>query len=329
MATVPTIDRTPTNGSGATIASATSERSRVWPRVLRVLRRIHLYLGLLLMPWVLLFAITALSFNHPTVGRGLEGKMLPAEQLQSLTGFSAVDPQGLAESITRNLNGQGYVLEPGSARFSGWPLFVRDSPQGKEVVILGLGQGRAILSRRPAIQQSRAPAFEAQKVSLPEFDMQNVARQLDPIHSKLGISTTGPLTPHPEIHPELRFVVADSQGVAWNVVYNLSTQRVDGRPQAESRHAPVVELLEALHKQHHYPANFGPTFFWALFQDLTALTLAFWAMSGLLMWWQLKKLRVLGALALSIGLVLALLVMGSTASDLTFGPERAATGKGE
>src|SRR5690606_40753847 len=70
---------------------------------------------------------------------------------------------------------------------------------------------------------------------------------------------------------ELRFVAKDGDGTPWNVVYNLTTGSLDGRPTDEERHAPVVELLESLHKQHHFPANFGPTFYWALFADLTEI----------------------------------------------------------
>ncbi|HVJ88034.1 MAG TPA: hypothetical protein VM452_20385, partial [Caulifigura sp.] len=38
---------------------------RHWNRMMRVVRRVHLYSGLFLFPWVMLYGVTALLFNHP------------------------------------------------------------------------------------------------------------------------------------------------------------------------------------------------------------------------------------------------------------------------
>src|SRR6476661_6325569 len=40
---------------------------RSWNRTMRVVRRVHLYSGLFLFPWVMLYGFTALLFNHPGV----------------------------------------------------------------------------------------------------------------------------------------------------------------------------------------------------------------------------------------------------------------------
>src|SRR5690606_29192391 len=190
------------------------------------------------------------------------------------------------------------------------------------VVIVGLDSGRAILTKRENLKESRRPPFIDQIVKAQGRDMATVAGELSSIHEKLGIEVGGPLMPHPKVHPELRFVAKDGNGTSWNVVYNLTTGSLDGRPTDEERHAPVVELLESLHKQHHFPANFGPTFYWALFADLTALTLIVWSLTGLLMWIQMKKLRAIGVVVLITGASLFSLVLMGTSSELSFGPER-------
>lgn len=298
-----------------------------WPqRVMKVIRRIHLYLGLLLVPWVLLFGITALSFNHPTVGRSISGRLVPPEELRRLTGLRPWDPRAVAERVVADLNarGGGYTVNDASEpSVNGWPLFARPAPGGQQVVILGLDRGAAVLTQRPPAPQSSATPFEGQEVRLPGYSMADVAERLQPLHDKLGIATSGPLKPHPTVHPELRFTMHDRSGTTYNVVYDLTTGKLDGRRRDEARRGPLVEVLESLHKQHHYPASFGPTFFWALFADLTALTLVIWAVTGLIMWWQLRKLRVVGAAFLITAAILATLVMGSTAAELTFGPEGA------
>ena len=122
---------------------------------------------------------------------------------------------------------------------------------------------------------------------------------------------------------ELRFQVRDDRGDSWNVVYDLGTGLLDGRPTQEVSSTPTIELLESLHKQHHYPPSFAASSVWALFADLTAITLLFWCLSGLLMWWQMKKLRWVGASLLVLAVVVATLVMTSTAAEITFPPERA------
>src|SRR5690606_6840809 len=146
---------------------------------------------------------------------------------------------------------------------------------------------------------------------------------LEPIHADDLGADAAPLRPHPRIRPELRFQVRDDRGDSWNVVYDLGTGLLDGRPTQEVSSTPTIELLESLHKQHHYPPSFAASSVWALFADLTAITLLFWCLSGLLMWWQMKKLRWVGSSLLVLAVVGATLVKTSTAAEITFPPERA------
>ena len=98
---------------------------RFGPPALRVLRRTHLYLGLLLWPFALFFGITGLSFNHPTVGRGLPVQSLPAEMVRKLTGFQPWAPERVAAAVVRELNAPGprYRLSDSKTpSFSGFPL---------------------------------------------------------------------------------------------------------------------------------------------------------------------------------------------------------------
>ena len=40
-------------------------RRRRWNALMRVVRRAHLFAGLLMLPWVVLYGVTAFLFNHP------------------------------------------------------------------------------------------------------------------------------------------------------------------------------------------------------------------------------------------------------------------------
>ena len=295
-------------------------RPRVRLPLTRWVRRAHLYLGLLLVPWVFLFGVTALSFNHPTLGRGLETRTITAEDLATLSAFEPRDPEDLAARVSGQLGHGEYALVSGSARFSGWPMFVRPAPGGTEVVLVHLEGKTATLTRRPTKPEAKQVDFAGQEVDVPGFDLESIAQELSPLHQNLGIETLGPLRPHPEVHPELRFVIEDQKGTRSHVVFDLSTKTADGVPASAAQSRSFIEVLEALHTQHHYPVHRDITFFWALFADLLAATLIFWALSGLVMWWQLKKLRLYGSITLAIALALASLVMVGTARELHFGP---------
>jgi len=299
--------------------------SKRYPRIMRNVRRVHLYLGLLLMPWLLLFGVTAFSFNHPHLLRSLKGQPLTADVVRTATGFEGWNANAVADSIVLGLKkqtGNRLELVDDSPRFSGWPIFASPAPGGKEVIILRLDQGGGVATLREDRQLDDPHPLGAETIDLPDYDLKTLAQQLTPLHGHLGIETNGPLRPHPKIQPEVRFRATDKDGKLWNLKYLLGTKKLEARPAAESSSIPIAELLESLHKQHHYPPSFGPTFLWAVFADLTALTLIFWAGSGLLMWWQMKKLRVAGLVFLFVAGVLALLVMGQTAGELTFGPEK-------
>lgn len=345
-----------------------AQQPKWWLRSLRLIRRVHLYLGLLLMPWVLLFAITALSFNHPGMWRDLQGSTLSPERVRELVGFQPWDADVIAERVATAMGATpsdavpssdaatpsdaagtgteaggvvaspaasspapnappaergGYEVVPGSASFHGWALFARPAPEGQRVVILALDRGEAFLSTRPPTSESAKPPFFGERVSLPEHNTEALAKVLEPIHADDLGADAAPLRPHPRIRPELRFLVRDDRGDSWNVVYDLGTGLLDGRPTQEVSSTPTIELLESLHKQHHYPPSFAASSVWALFADLTAITLLFWCLSGLLMWWQMKKLRWVGASLLVLAVVVATLVMTSTAAEITFPPERA------
>lgn len=314
-------DESPSEGG---IAPSESRPGKIWTRMLRWTRRVHLYLGMAMLPWVLLFGLTALSFNHPSIGRNLSGRLLPPDEFHRLSGFEPWKPQLIADQVVARLNekGQHFELLPESAAFRGWAFFARPGEAGMHVVIVGLDRGIGFLSTRPHLKESLKPSFFGEVVQLPKYNTAELARALEPVHGKLGIHETAPLRAHPEIHPELRFVARDERGKAWNVVYDLSSGSLDGRPSDEGHHAAAIEIFEALHTQHHFPPTFGPTTLWAIFSDLTAVTIVLWALTGLVMALQLRRLRRVILATLLAGLLAAGGVMKWTASDLTFGPER-------
>ena len=82
----------------------------------------------------------------------------------------------------------------------------------------------------------------------------------------------------------------------------------------------VIELFESIHKQHHYPPHTDATSYWALFADLTALTRIVWASTGIVMWWQMRKLRRSGAVIVALAIAVSTLIVANTARELRSAP---------
>ncbi len=101
--------------------------------------------------------------------------------------------------------------------------------------------------------------------------------------------------------PELTFIV-DAEGRLWNVTYNLyrgsiAAQPVDSGPQ----HVSVRRFLTGLHLAHGFPEDINARWFWAVAVDAMFLAIVFWALSGILMWWQIRAVRRWGFVTLVVG----------------------------
>ena len=63
--------------------------------------------------------------------------------------------------------------------------------------------------------------------------------------------------------------------------------------------------LLRLHMAHGYPVQQNVRWYWAIAVDAMFATMVFWGLSGVLMWWQIKRTRRLGALCLVVSSVVA------------------------
>jgi hypothetical protein len=310
----------PQLGLGAAPRSASATRRQL---ALRLLRRVHLYLGLLLWPFLLLFGLTGLSFNHPTVGRGLDVKKLSAAEVAAASNFEPWDAEQVASEVVARLNSGGtkYRLsqQPG-ARFAGFPLFVAPTERGKQVLMVSLSDGSATITERPDPPAATPTPFADAELELPARNLQALARDLTPLLAARHVDTVGALTPHPKVHPQLAFRLLDPSGREWNALYDFATGKISGKPTSQRRSGSLVELLETIHTQHHYPPHPSATRWWALCADLTAFTLIVWSLTGLVMWWQLRRLRLAGAVIIALAVTTSAAVMLGTSAELSFTP---------
>lgn len=88
--------------------AAGSDRAR-WNRTMRWVRTVHLCLGLLLAPWLILYGLTGFLFNHPLVATDASRTVLsPAEfegtMLADLPGAAAAAREVVAALARTNVN---------------------------------------------------------------------------------------------------------------------------------------------------------------------------------------------------------------------------------
>jgi hypothetical protein len=297
-------------------------------RVLHVVRRGHLYLGLLLFPWAILYGVTAFLFNHPTAFSDQPTATFGKDVLAGTPMESPLTLTEQAEWVVKLLNEKHqpvtpYTLGVGEVKYAREFAFATVKADGQMVSVLidvknGGGTVRSAPDKPKAEPPPKAP-FATTQAPAPGRN-----RDPKPLHD--GIKLDDPLPdrvkatiptilertgfPAGDVTvtsvPEVVFPV-EADGKTWTATYNAMTGAVSGTP-ADAK--PEIELgwrrfLLRLHTAHGYPGEQNARWFWAVIVDVMAGVMCFWGVSGLLMWWQIKATRKAGAVVLALSAVAA------------------------
>ena len=305
-------------------------RFQVW------VRRLHLYAGLAMLPWLLFFGFSGLLFNHPGLGEQVEGTRVGPDQLHD-AGIAAWPPAVVAQRVIGNLNQSAELaglvpLELDRERASEWVGFtVLSAPfeRGRHTLLLDMQQTRGVIITRRLPGEPRGEAFPRTHVELPDHTTKAVEGKLEGLLESQGMPALSALRAHPKLAPQLRLVARDAAGISWNLSYDARTGEVSGRRSDSFPSLGMSQLLGMLHTTHHFPLRVGALWFWALFEDLLGLSMVLWAVTGMIMWWQVKRTRLWGAASLVAALALAGWVMTGTLHHVTFDDVRPQLGPGE
>ncbi|HEX6243676.1 MAG TPA: PepSY domain-containing protein [Polyangiales bacterium] len=312
-----------------------ARRTRQRGRVLRVVRRLHMYAGLVLMPWLMFFGLSGMLFNHPNLGEQVEGQRVSAEDLSTLSQLQPWRPSAVAADVIEALNhadasGGPYRLDPAfDSGFVGYAVMNAPAPDGGYMLILDVAGARGVLVHKVARKSEEGSSFPRLTLALPEYSSATLERHVQGLLSARKLPHAAELHAHPKIAPELRLRALDAQGQAWNLSYDVRTGELSGRRADRFPNLGISQLLASMHKTHHFTLEFGPLWLWALFEDLLGLAMVVWALTGIVMWWQLKRTRLVGVISLAVALGVAGSVMFGTLHSLTFGDVRAAMGPGD
>jgi len=299
-------------------ASAPTTRSSrpLGKRILQVIRRLHLYAGLFMIPWVVLYAFTGLLFNHalwlpenPSIALGPETtRGTPLEGLTNAATVAGEVTAVLRERARREGRPSNLrMVEPELATFEGDTMATAKSVgQGVEYhfVFDRSGGGRVRCNSNSNGESSPFDCDEGVFGRQPPS--QRITEALPVISDRLGLPAGQTSV---EFVPELIFFAEDN-GIKWRFRYDPQTGRVRGKPAEAPPDKTAIRFLKELHFTAGYPAQHGTSrWFWAVAVDATVLSMFFWALSGILMWWQIKAVRWSGIAVLLSSATLATILM--------------------
>ncbi len=327
-------------------------RHRLSSVVMHWIRRTHLYLGIFLFPWAVMYGVTGFLFNHPLAFSDLKARSfsqsdwsgtelaqplsaveIATEVVEALkkhspeaANYTLVDPDQavfVQEIVSASVKSEGQLTtlfcdvlgRGGSIHFS--PTKEKSISE-KPPFAVGEQSANGSKSAKKKNNSSEAGSQDVEKLILENPLPERFKHAIPTLLSKLGYATG-------EVKigfiPDLSFHL-EADGKKWGARYNVLQGSVTGRPldiDPPGERLTVRRFLTKLHKTHAYTYSIGSQWFWAVFVDLMSGVMLFWGVSGLLMWWQIKRTRSAGLLLMIASVVIAGILTVGMWRALSFG----------
>lgn len=251
----------------------------VWQTVAqRWLRRAHLYSGLALLPFVLVYGISAFLFNH---ARGVAPA--PALSLPVAVGIALkTDEEGLARAVAADLHLEEVVA--GTVELAGAWVFEFQDEKGRQRLHLRDDAATATLQ----VIRSETPRSHSLP---PELAAATFTAAEQSARAILAAAGREPQELRRVSAPNLRWLAGAEQ-----ITADLNRRSVTTRPTPT---LDIERLLTRLHVTHGYETDDSARLVWAVVVDAMAAAMVLWSFSGLVMWWQKRGQRRVGLLLLA------------------------------
>ena len=294
-------------------------------RWLLLIRRIHLYAGVVLFPFIMILGVSGFLFNHTSTFWGGYSESIstpPDQSVRELTGFKGLSPEDASKAVTAALNtdGKTYKLLESESPFYTQPI----SFQSKNIRLqLDIENGgvTATKSSREKPVATKAP-FNGVQPETPLINADEIANAVNKVFPDKQTDFKAP----DSRTPELRFVVEDSQGRKWNVRYDMVKNQVSGNAADDPAPFNFSGFITKLHKSHHYPASVNSKWIWVFIADCCAIAIVVWGITGLILAWQLKKLRRLCIGLLVVSIIAAIAIAMANYKQFKLTPPRVKAG---
>lgn len=285
--------------------------------VMQIVRRTHLYAGLFLAPWVAMYGFSGLIFNHWSWFAPGGGDTAP-KPIEWTVDARALppwpEPEALARKVVAAMNA-ATTDKAGAAEY-------RLSAEGVPKL-----QGGVSLQGQDEAGDSVSLSFDRQKrkgttlhspPGRPEEQVQLGTNDVELLNATKAALLAAASRADQKLSatkwagdgdfPRLAFPV--EHGQERRVAnYDLRSGLVSLSPEPGSMRVP--NFLTSLHVSHGYPSDKKSEMMRtvrAVFVDAMALLMCFWALSGVIMWLQLKQLRRSGLMVASASLLTTVLI---------------------
>lgn len=278
-------------------------------RFMMLARRVHLYAGLFLLPWVFLYGVTGAMFNHQ--GLFSEGQFISIPDA-AVVGSAMSDfptPNELARQVAaaidrNNADVSVTVDDSSGAKFTNNIMFEVYADGRTHVLHVNPHNYQSHLVQLP--EHGFKPVKlvgDLKNVQLTENPQDIALQSAQKILVASGIDFIG--TPQPHGFTKLNFLATVNSEPA-RVTYVLKDGHVDITKYDGGPGMSLRGFFMRLHTSHGHSPNWTARMIWSLFVDAMACAMVGWGLTGLLMWWQIKRVRLVGGIVMAFSIIVAL-----------------------
>lgn len=266
------------------------------------IRRVHLYSGLFLLPWVLLYGASAFLFNHPRFFTNTAVETLP--QPSGLESFAK--PNQLADQILAAVaTNKGIEIQDLKRHEeASYPYNVHIRTYGEKLTgrfYFDLDGDATTLERRPGTTKTQPSSLDGHyPLALAKLDDETLRTLIEPMLQDLG---SNPYRTQIRWVPDLEFTFSYDNAL-WQASYDLRKAILKAQ-KLEDIHGPGWRrTMLDLHKTHVYEGSMA-RILWVIIVDIMAFAMIIWGLSGAYMWWKMKKTRSMGRIVLMLSFAIA------------------------
>lgn len=277
-------------------------------RITLLIRRIHLYSGLFLLPWVILYGMTGAMFNHLGLFPQLSIETVDEAAVADSGLSSFPKPIELATTVTQELQkqaGQVRIELAGDphAEYTGELMFETKVDGVQTVVYMNPMDQDAWLATLPKNKEEPESLLpEVKSIKLSPDPHEEVRGAASKILTSAGVKSDK--EPQPFGWAKLNFL-ATVDGRPARITYVMKDGHVDINRFTGDDGMPLRNFLMRMHTSHGQPPHWNGRMFWSIAVDTMAIAMVGWGLSGVFMWWQIRRARKLGFVVISLSLATA------------------------
>ena len=317
-----------------------SAAGKLWRSAMMLVRRVHLYSGIFMFPFVLLYGFSGWFFNHPGYFREGMTRQFTAAQVAGESLDQLPSAQEIAESVVDEMNLESFLIDGPeikltdevAPKFSGYLSFTVNTAKESHTVSInpndGSGAVTTVAVNAADEQPTELPAnplAAIHSVVLPDSPMDSVRMAIPTVLNELELTSGDAFAGRRS--PNITFS-AEASGVPCLVTYNLGNGSITSIRQDQRPELGTMDLMRRMHLARMYTPQYDIRWVWALVVDAMFVSMVFWGTSGLFMWWQVKRTRLLGGGVLVASIAFSAFMLFGMHDNLTQGGGRRGGGHG-